>query len=71
MKAVKMASGKVKLTLITSEFEALQAIIKAGFKEARKAAESKRGFGSFENGIETVDAPKRPAPVGAFGRTAA
>jgi hypothetical protein len=71
MKAVKMASGKVKLTLITSEFEALKLIIEHGFKPAKKVAESKRGFGSFECVIEPVDAPKRPAQVGAFGRTAA
>ena len=63
MKAIKLSSGKVRLSLNASEFEALQAIIEDGHGPAKKRVGG-RGFSAFEGGILTTDAPKRPVPAG-------
>jgi hypothetical protein len=63
---------KYRFVLSAAEFEALDMIIKAGFKDAKKSPEAygSRGFKAFEDGLTITDDrsndPKRAAPAG-FG----
>ena len=70
-KIVKLRE-KYRLSLNAAEFEALDMIVKAGFKEAKRSPEAhgSRGFKAFEDGLQVTDDrsndPPKSAPVG-FG----